>query len=115
LFTDANDLLAAYERGERPRLTFANHALTRGVEMAEQLKLDPAEIRKAIETPERIQLSPKYQVMNLKHGRVCLAVDLDGRGNPIVTTILWARSSDWEASYEAGETEGRSRRFGTAA
>lgn len=110
-YESVDDLLDAYERGERPALVFSKHALLRGVEMSAQLGLTPEEIRLTVVDPWTFALSRKHAgAMNLARGRVCLGVTLAEDGSPLVTTIVWRRQGDWVQSHNAMPVPGRAPR-----
>ena len=111
MFKTIEELRDAYERGDRPTLDFAPHALRRGVQMAGQLGLSPDEIRQTMLDPSRIGYSAKYSTVNLHRFRCTLAVILvQPAGKPRVQTILWATTDLWMASYEKDQVVGRERR-----
>lgn len=108
-------LLEAYQNGERPSLRYSPHALKRGVDMARQLDLDPAEIRHAAESPDSFYIyrDPKTKEprgVNLRRARICLGLVLDEGGWPVVATILWTRAGDWAQGTNAYAPKGREYR-----
>jgi len=111
VFKTIQELRDAYERGDRPTLDFAPHALRRGVQMADQLGLSPDEIRQTMLNPRHIGYSAEYSAVNLHGDRCTLAVILiQPAGKPCVHTILWGTADLWRASYETGQIVGRERR-----
>lgn len=68
------------------------HAVERALDMG----LEGHEIREAMESADQIYWSQKYEAWTYQKGRVALGVVEKGL-TYVVTTVLWARDSDWAA------------------
>ena len=108
-YKSANDFYLQALAGDRPILGFDAHALERGVQMGNQLGLDPSEIRQAMTNPTRIKWSDKYSACLLSAGRCTLSVWVNKTGGAYVKTILWSSGRDWDASYRV-DVPGRAAR-----
>ena len=82
----------------------SRHALQRAVDMA----IEPDEIRDAFDRPREKFFSNRTQSWMFTRGRVTLCLVEEPHGL-VVTTILWARTSDWVADRQFGLLPGREK------
>lgn len=83
-----------------------NHALERALEM----KLDGAEIRAAVMSPEESHWSEKHDAECRTAGRVTAPCRIGGQDGPVVLTLLWATRELWEQAYLENPAPGREPR-----
>ena len=77
------------------------HALSRAVDMA----VDGEEIRDAFEKPREKFWSERTKSWMYTRGRITLCFVYDP--HPKITTLLWARTSDWVADQQFASLPGR--------
>jgi hypothetical protein len=79
----------------------SRHAVERAVDMA----ITADEIRDAFERPREKHFQERTRSWIYTRGRVTLCIVINPE--PIVTTVLWARTSDWVADRQFGKLVGR--------
>jgi hypothetical protein len=103
-YPDTRRFRTAYIRGERPRLSFSQHAAQRFAEM----RITEGELFEALAKPLHVGYSAKYDAVTIQGERITVSVMLDRYGYPEVATILWRTQEDWKAAADRGHMgEGR--------
>ena len=77
------------------------------------MALEPEEITAAMEHPNEVYWSHKYEARMYKRGRISLSVRTDDDGTQTVVTILWSSPDLWdEDATIAPLADGREHRPG---